>query len=431
MLFRSQFQMQYAIPFADGGDVADSNLPLNVNPMMGTGAMMMSHGGPVYRADGSPEEGEVTGVNKVVDFIAQRLNPNSFPTSARTLLETVQGTKTPITEANFSPEERDVIRQLALIKGGDKGNVDYGDYVKLAEQMNKSGKIPASITPGLFSMADPMGNVQTTLGRFSYKTDPKGNLQVVDRYDFNPIYDQGSMQEAQTGDYGALSPYGLIRNYAGQKIPPGKGREVLINLGPVKRADGSPEQGEIGFFNPNIQRQGAKARALAQQRDVNTLPDPKTYAAVSGLLGTPPDQMGFSVLHPQYKEIQKVAEPAFMAGTALQIAPVAAPVMKGLGKMAGSALNERMLAGQSLTPGFNTPAPINFAVRPRGGPYLLQPTGRGYKDPVTMALAETQSSRDPSLSKWFNDKFGAYMRRDMGSPDDQFVKAADEGRPLH
>ena len=303
-----QFQMQYAIPFADGGDVADSNLPLNVNPMMGTGAMMMSHGGPVYRADGSPEEGEVTGVNKVVDFIAQRLNPNSFPTSARTLLETVQGTKTPITEANFSPEERDVIRQLALIKGGDKGNVDYGDYVKLAEQMNKSGKIPASITPGLFSMADPMGNVQTTLGRFSYKTDPKGNLQVVDRYDFNPIYDQGSMQEAQTGDYGALSPYGLIRNYAGQKIPPGKGREVLINLGPVKRADGSPEQGEIGFFNPNIQRQGAKARALAQQRDVNLLPDPKTYAAVSGLMGTPPDQMGFSVLHPKYKEIQHVAD---------------------------------------------------------------------------------------------------------------------------
>lgn len=209
-----------------------------------TAPRQFSHGGVVHRADGSPESGEVTGINKLVDFVAQRLDPGMFPTSARTLLETVQGTKTPITESNFSPEERDIMRQLAVLKGGQKGNIDYGDYVKLAEQMKKTGKVPVSVTPGLLSMADPMGNVQTTLGRFTYQTDPKGNLQVVDRYDFNPIYDQGAMQEAQTGDYGALNPYGLVRNYAGQKIPPGKGREVLINLGPVKRAGGSPETGE-------------------------------------------------------------------------------------------------------------------------------------------------------------------------------------------
>ena len=46
-----QFQMQYAIPFADGGDVTGM-------PMTGTGAMMLSHGGPVHRADGSPMGGE-------------------------------------------------------------------------------------------------------------------------------------------------------------------------------------------------------------------------------------------------------------------------------------------------------------------------------------------------------------------------------------
>lgn len=77
------------------------------------------------------------------------------------------------------------------------------------------------------------------------------------------------------------------------------------------------------FGNPNIQRQGARARALAQQRDVNTLPDPRTYAAVSGLLGTPPDQMGFSVLNPQYEDIRRVADPAFAIGTALGFAPAA------------------------------------------------------------------------------------------------------------
>ena len=49
--------------FADGGDVAGpgligENLPFNSNPMAGTGAIMMSHGGPVHRADGSPMGGE-------------------------------------------------------------------------------------------------------------------------------------------------------------------------------------------------------------------------------------------------------------------------------------------------------------------------------------------------------------------------------------
>lgn len=70
-------------------------------------------------------------------------------------------------------------------------------------------------------------------------------------------------------------------------------------------------------------------------RDVNTLPDPKTYAAVAGALGTRPDQMGFSVLNPKYKEIMDVANPAFYAGTALQIAPVAQG--PGMGRMVGAA----------------------------------------------------------------------------------------------
>jgi hypothetical protein len=84
------------------------------------------------------------------------------------------------------------------------------------------------------------------------------------------------------------------------------------------------------FGNPNIQRQGARARALAAQRDVNTLPDPRTYAAVSGLLGTAPDQMGFSVLNPDYEGIQSVARPAYGLGLAAQVAPLIAPLTRGL-----------------------------------------------------------------------------------------------------
>lgn len=82
---------------------------------------------------------------------------------------------------------------------------------------------------------------------------------------------------------------------------------------------------ELGAFfgNPNIQRQGARARALAERRDVNTLADPRTYAVVQGLLGTRPDEMGFSVLNPDYQGIRDVADPAFAIGSLLQIAPMA------------------------------------------------------------------------------------------------------------
>jgi predicted GNAT family acetyltransferase len=89
---------------------------------------------------------------------------------------------------------------------------------------------------------------------------------------------------------------------------------------------------ELGAFfgNPNIQRQGARARALAGQRDVNTLADPRTYAIVQGLLGTAPDQMGLSVLNPDYEKIRKAAEPAFALGLLGQASPLLAPLTKGL-----------------------------------------------------------------------------------------------------
>jgi hypothetical protein len=84
------------------------------------------------------------------------------------------------------------------------------------------------------------------------------------------------------------------------------------------------------FGNSNLQRQGARARALAEKRDVNTLADPRTYAAVQGLLGTAPDEMGFSVLHPDYQKIRQTAEPAYALGLLGQAAPVLAPLTKGL-----------------------------------------------------------------------------------------------------
>jgi len=164
--------------------------------------------------------------------------------------------------------------------------------------------------------------------------------------------------------------------------------------------------------NPNIRRQGEAARRLAAMRgDVNTLPDPRTYAAVSGFFGTAPDEMGFSVMHPDREGIKRAGQAGFGVGTALQVAPIVGQAAKMLGKMTGSALNERMLSGQSLTPGFNTPAPINFAVKPRGGTFAYTPDDTARAKPIS------------DLGKLIQE-YGTEAR-DLGAGDEvlEFLKA--------
>lgn len=62
-------------------------------------------------------------------------------------------------------------------------------------------------------------------------------------------------------------------------------------------------------------------KPVETSRDVNTLPDPKTYAAVSGLFGVPPDQLGISVLHPKADEIKSAGQTAYYLSLLSQIMP--------------------------------------------------------------------------------------------------------------
>jgi len=161
---------------------------------------------------------KLTGTSSLVDLLMQKLRPDLFPTSAKTLIETAQGKKDPITEKNFTPEELVALQKL-IASTNERGDVQYPDYYNLMTQERKEkGTIPASLMPSILSMADPIGNLQTTLGRFTYSRDAEGNLIVVDKYDFNKPSNLGGM-------------YGLLRNYAGEKIPTGFGRDVRINLG--------------------------------------------------------------------------------------------------------------------------------------------------------------------------------------------------------
>ena len=85
---------------------------------------------------------------------------------------------------------------------------------------------------------------------------------------------------------------------------------------PPKTSEGGAA---FGGFTSGKKYQSAKLRA--EQGDVNTLPDPRTYAAVQGLMGVPPDQLGFSVLHPDYKNIRDVADPAYAASILATLLP--------------------------------------------------------------------------------------------------------------
>jgi len=122
------------------------------------------------------------------------------------------------TKKNFTPEELAALQRL-IASTNERGDVQYPDYYNLmTKERKEKGTIPASLMPSILSMADPIGNLQTTLGRFTYSRDADGNLIVVDKYDFNKPSNLGGM-------------YGLLRNYAGEKIPTGFGRDVRINLG--------------------------------------------------------------------------------------------------------------------------------------------------------------------------------------------------------
>jgi hypothetical protein len=104
-----------------------------------------------------------------------------------------------------------------------KPNVQYEDYAggnkqKALSQFNESAGNTNT------------GAMQTTLGRFNYTVDPNGQLHIKDQYDFNPP-DANTMAEGRYEAAGAMNPlYQPIREYAGEQMPPGHGREVSITI---------------------------------------------------------------------------------------------------------------------------------------------------------------------------------------------------------
>ena len=129
----------------------------------------------------------------------------------------------------------------------------------------------------------------------------------------------------------------------------GKPEDFKYAKGGLAHMAGGGSEDDTDLTKPFFGGAGTKKYAAAKKRaeEVEPITEryPKTSAAVMGLMGTPPDEMGFSVLNPEYKDIMEVADPAFYAGTALGVAPLMkafkAPAM-ALGR-AGEKYAERVV----------------------------------------------------------------------------------------
>ena len=158
-------------------------------------------------------------------------------TPVKTLNDTLKGKEQTITEKDLTPEQvkflKDIVafkeKYLAENKGASglkPGTINYTDYQLYADSLPEGNHV-ISRTPGFFSMFDPYGQMQTTLGQFNYKIDPKtGDIKLSDKYNFNPLYNVDGSAAMET----AYGPYGAVREYAGRQIPEGTGRPVNINL---------------------------------------------------------------------------------------------------------------------------------------------------------------------------------------------------------
>ena len=294
-----------------------------------------NEGGPVYRADGSPKEGE-TSSNFVDDALKKVTNMvvgagikgygaiadrSSMPSNKRIYLESfADEQKTPITEKNFTADELKTIGEIIKTKQAidpklTSGYINYNDYAKFINPKETS-----QVTGVAAGERNPYENIRTTLGQFNYKIDPKtGNAVISDTYDFNKL-NQKLSKTMSRGDYvvNTLDPYSVARVYGEANMPAGEGRPVQIqipgllgNPAPVRRADGSPEYGEIsmGDFSgdarqqlKNFATQGWKAptrqdaKVLAQI-PLNVVSNLESVArgSIAGDVGFPGEiQQGFS-----------------------------------------------------------------------------------------------------------------------------------------
>ena len=141
--------------------------------------------------------------------LIQRLR---VPTPIKLFADSMMGSKEPITEKDFTPDE--LAEMARLLQESPSGVSDYRQY--------------GGTQPGIPALLTAKGRVVDSLGRFNAKFDPEG-ATITDKYDFNPTYTKENplvqaLQGLGTGGFSAVHALGEA------VLPPGQGRDVNIRV---------------------------------------------------------------------------------------------------------------------------------------------------------------------------------------------------------
>lgn len=122
--------------------------------------------------------------NALVDRF-RRVKNALIPVNVRQFVSHLAGDVSPITEAQFTPEDLAAIRYaIAKRGGGAAGSIGYGDYG--AGGFSSFGDPREGPLDMLYkSYTDPAYRMETTLGGASYRRLPDGSYVVEDQYNFN------------------------------------------------------------------------------------------------------------------------------------------------------------------------------------------------------------------------------------------------------
>jgi hypothetical protein len=253
---------------------------------------------------------------------------------------------------------------------------------------------------------------------------------------------------------------------------------------------GPPRDAMYSGFVPGANPMARKAEQQRLMRESKQLTP--AAALMRGLgegyfgdITTPNAEQGYSVMDASSRapagreaEMQRYRDVGtalgIVADPATMLAPLAKPAIKAVGRGAlatakgmGEAMNNRMLAGESLIPGLPqavAPNPLMFAIKPKGGnwrPALKDqkndieqavlpleqrgPTTREaaiaeggqwrmqtdeFGNPYTFADSpegQTIMANTGALNRWLNKKLKPYIQNELGTPDDPIRFAHEQG----
>jgi hypothetical protein len=263
---------------------------------------------------------------------------------------------------------------------------------------------------------------------------------------------------------------------------------------PIKRAGGSPETGEVGYFQDpmGVPDSGPiTADTLAKGKEFKAADALKAVKEVCRGVAKNVKAVAQGVSETPYNLVGGVADVGNLALTpfglgskepmlgsehlkrlaleaGIRQAPPTNPQERGMymmGELGSSVVNPGPIAAKGgkaaemLAKDFQAynqalgPAGVAYAVKPKGGAftgtreYEYTPSGSEgrevFEDSVTSLIKSGElmpvvrpelkipiQSRN-ALNGWIEDKIGNYIRRDMATTNDPFVKAVDEGKKLH